>query len=87
MKPSTLDPRPSPKAPDRLGDAIRELARAMAENGKARMELHVLSGGKRAIYEVRLLRTVDRAKREFWPRPPRGAGDQIIEVAAYNSKE
>ncbi len=41
--------------PDRLGDAIRELARVMTERDRARMEFQIVQGGRRTVYEIRLI--------------------------------
>lgn len=63
--------------PDRLGDAIRELARTMAENGQSSMRFAVVTQTHRAHYEVRLIATRERG--HFAPRPQ----DHVIEVDAF----
>lgn len=65
--------------PDRLGDAIRELARTMAENGRDRMELRVVTPTHRAVYEIRLLHTATRKS-----YAPRRIGIPVIEVEAFD---
>jgi hypothetical protein len=68
----------SGRTPDRLGDAIRELARTMAEHGKYRIESRIVTKTSRAIYELRLLQVVER--RAFTPRR---LGVPVIEVEAF----
>ncbi len=46
--------------PDRLGDALREIARGMVANGTTRMRMQVMIGEVEATYEVRLIKA--RAK-------------------------
>ena len=48
--------------PDRLGDAIRELANTMAENGTRRLQLHIVTDTHRAVYEIRHVMTMERGK-------------------------
>lgn len=62
------------KQPDRLGDAIRELVRAMAGYGKDRLRLHVVTPDTRAIYEIRLICSFPR-------------GGQRDELARLNSAD
>ena len=56
-------------ATDRLGDAIREIARGMAEHGKSCIRLSVVCGDTTALYEVRLIRT---KKKKSAPSARRG---------------
>jgi len=75
-------PRPTT---DRLGDAIRELARAMAEHGRTRMLLHIVWPDTRAVYEIRLVKTIDRKRGAASRRLERfyHGGDNTIEVEAF----
>lgn len=43
---------------DRPGDAIRELARTMTAHGRACMQFTLVQGGRRTVYEVRMLSNV-----------------------------
>jgi hypothetical protein len=47
---------------DRLGDAIREIAAAMAYNTKDRVRMTVRIGNLDAVYEVRLISARTRPK-------------------------
>jgi hypothetical protein len=47
---------------DRLGDAIKELARGMTEHGKDRVRFTVPIGSLEALYELRIVRTRARPK-------------------------
>jgi len=52
------------KTVDRLGDAVKELARTMTENGKDRVQFAVPIGhAQEALYELRILRYRSRPKR------------------------
>jgi hypothetical protein len=73
----------SDRNPDRLGDAIRELARAMAENGRTYMQLHIVSPDVRAVYEIRLLRTIERGVGKVPGRRRRHEVVHIIETEAF----
>lgn len=53
--------------PDRLGDAIRELARTLAEHGQDRLVFQLVHNGEPVTYEVRRLDT----------------GGAVIEVEAF----
>jgi len=53
------------RQPDRLGDAIRELARVMAEHGRRSMRFGLVSENARATYEIRLVSERPRAAKRF----------------------
>lgn len=75
--------------PDRLGDAIRELARTMAKHGRTRMLLHVVSADTRAVYEIHLLKKIDRKRGAASRRLERfyHGGANTIEVEAFGPEQ
>lgn len=51
------------KTVDRLGEAIKEIARGMTDHGKTSVRFTVAAGALETVYEVRLVSTRARPKR------------------------
>lgn len=60
--------------PDRLGDAVRELAHTMSEHGKHSMRFTLVSSRLRVTYEMRIVKVRVRAD---------GGGEAATDIEAF----